>query len=131
MKSKLHYWILELNMKDETHFRILNKMRLILIKKILYGGNRTNRTRCGAPDFYFDLNEMVYQILLSETVVAHMVKNSSFYIQRKFYFIQRNIFIFRENFNTFREIFSYSECIFSIFREIAYLKKLFYIQRKL
>ena len=26
------------------------------------------------------------------SVAAHMVRNSSFYIQRKFYFIQRNIY---------------------------------------
>lgn len=31
-------------------------------------------------------------------MVAHMVKNSSFYTQRKFYYIYRNIFIFRVNF---------------------------------
>ena len=44
-------------------------------------------------------------------MVAHMVQNSSFYLQRKFHFIQRNIFIFRKNLVTFRETFSYSEKI--------------------
>ena len=44
-------------------------------------------------------------------MVAHMVQNSSFYLQRKFYFIQGNIFIFRKNLVTFRETFSYSEKI--------------------
>ena len=69
-------------------------------------------------------------------MVVYVVQNSSFYIQRKFCFIQRNIFIFRKNVINFRETFSYSGAIFlylkksSIFREIAYLKKLFYIHRK-
>ena len=40
-------------------------------------------------------------------------------MQKKFYYIQRNVFIFRVALKKF-----------SIFREIAYLKKLFYIQRK-
>ena len=69
-------------------------------------------------------------------MVAHMVQNSSFYLQRKFYFIQRNIFIFRKNLVTFRETFSYSEKIllhpekhfhiqsdFLIFKEIQYIQR--------
>ena len=77
-------------------------------------------------------------------MVAHMVQNSSFYIQRKFYNVQRKTFIFRENFILFREKFSTSEKSllhsekhfhiqrtflyskkFSIFRENVYLKKFF------
>ena len=42
---------LEFNMEDKAHFHILNKIikKLVLIKKIWYGGNRTNCTWCGAP----------------------------------------------------------------------------------
>ena len=46
-----------------------------------------------------------------------------FHIQRKSYYIQRNIYIFRV-------IFLYLKK-FSMFRENPYVKKLFYIQRKL
>ena len=39
-------------------------------------------------------------------MIAHLVQDSCFYIQRK---IQRNIFIFIGNFIIFSETFSYSE----------------------
>ena len=61
-----------------------------------------------------------FKFLYSEKMLFYSEKH--FHIQRKLYYIQRNIFIFSVIFLCLKK--------FSIFREIAYLKKLFYIQRK-
>ena len=59
------------------------------------------------------------KLLYSEKIVLYSEKN--FHIQRKCYYIQRNISIFTLIFLCLKK--------FSIFGEIEYLKKLFYIQR--
>ena len=43
---------LEYNIEEEAHFHIPNKLikKIILIKSFGYGGNCTNRTRCGTPE---------------------------------------------------------------------------------
>ena len=68
-------------MEDETHFHILNKMikKIILIKKIWYGGNRTNRTQCGAPEFRCVINlnfESIWISSLPKLQQEIFVKNS-------------------------------------------------------
>ena len=143
VKSKLHYWILELNMKDETHFRILNKMitKTHLDQKNLVRWKPYQSYSVRRPGFLFRSkrnglsNPSIrncrcsygekFKLLYSEKILFYSEKH--FYIQRKIYYIQRNIFIFSV-------IFLYLKK-FSIFREIAYLKKLstfresFYIYR--
>ena len=60
---------LKFNMEDETYFHILNKIikKLTLIRKIWYGGNGTNRTRCGASDssllWFLQQNNVIFSVI--------------------------------------------------------------------
>ena len=83
---------LEFNMEGKTQFHILNKMikkKLILIKKIWYGGNCTSQTRCGAPVIAlgssYTCNTIVYSCTEKDIWATNINKTEKRY-PKKLYF---------------------------------------------